>query len=155
MIANRPDIIKRFSVLLPVSPRKTDIYAILADISAQYHLFKIISSPRYRLEIDHMKGNHLELSIQSDYLNAKLISFSLAVDKQMKIPLNSHDVAMMIHQVVQKFGVDLDPFSIESKIKPIVTNSLLNHLHIEKLARLIVIDYILGTNDAVSSYLKN
>lgn len=155
MIHKRPDFMKRFQVLLPVSPKKTDIYALLADLAQHYHLHKIVTSPKFSLDIADMKGNHLELSVVHDSLSARLVKVSLHVDKQMKVPLNSHQVALLIHDVGNKYGIDLSAADIESKIRPIVSNSFLNHLHIDKLATLFIIDHVLDTNLAFSSYLKN
>ena len=154
MIAFRPDFMKRFSFLLPVSPKKTDVYALLADIAFHYHLHKIVSSPKFYLHIINIKGNHLQISVVDDSIYAKLVKVSVHVDKHMKVPLNSHQVALLIHDLVKQYGIDLSPVDIESKIRPIVTNSLLNHVHIDKLATLFIIDHVLDTNLAISSYLK-
>ena len=155
MIHKRPDVMKRFQVLLPVSPKKTDVYALLADFAFHYHLHNIVSSPKFSLHIIDIKGNHLELSVVDDSIYAKLVKVSVQVDKHMKVPLHSHEVALLIHDVVNKYGVDLSAVDIESKIRPIVTNSLLNHVHIDKLATLFIIDHVLDTNLAISSYLKH
>ena len=73
MIAFRPDFMKRFSFLLPVSPKKTDIYALLADFAAHYHRHNIVSSPKFSLHIHHMNGNHLQISIIDSSISAILV----------------------------------------------------------------------------------
>lgn len=138
---------KQYTPLLAFSKRD-DLYLILAEIAVVYNQLSIISEPKYTLTNLGITSTIVTLRVTEESLICTLVDKSRVGN--VTIPMSSHDATLLLHDMLDAYGIKVDARLLEERIRVLTMQPLLkDHHQVGRLAHLFMEELVLGNSDAV------